>query len=143
MNEPANKHPTVIVEGGDWREEIDEALAPLIAAIWKAQIETVMSCQETSPGIAWIEFASVDDLSTFVNIVAHYEAGADTLYNRINYQLTGEMSAPEWEYQLNPMDLNECDFYQGATDIEFSIGVYFPVSDTPVILERLSEAVVA
>lgn len=139
MSEFTSKHKTVIVEVGDHRAEIDEGIAPLITAIWEAGIVTMMSCQETAPGIAWIEFDSVDDLASFLNIVARYEPGVDTLYNRINYQLTGEMSAPLWEYQLNPMDINECDSYEGATDIEFTVGVYFPTSDIPMILDRLSE----
>ncbi|MEN6494310.1 MAG: hypothetical protein ABFD16_08460 [Thermoguttaceae bacterium] len=141
MNEPSGKHRTVIVEVGDCKEAIDEALAPLITAIWQAGINTAMCCQETRPGIAWIEFESLDDLRDFVNIVAHYEDGVDTLYNRINYQMTGEMSAPEWEYQLNLTDLNECNSHEGATDIEFTVGVYFPISDISVILNRVCEAV--
>ena len=143
MKELANRHKTVIVEVGDCREEIDEALALLIAAIWKFGINTIMCCQETDPGIAWIEFDSIDDLQAFLNTVARYEPGVYTLYHRINYQLTGKISSPIWEYQLNLPDLNQCDSYQGATRLDVTVGVYFPVSDIPEILDRLSEAVVA
>lgn len=143
MNESADRHKTVTVEIGDCREEIDEVLAPLIAAIWQAGIKTIMCCQETDPEIAWIEFDSVGDLEGFLNIVARYEVGVDNLYNRINHELTGEMSAPAWEYQLNPLDLNQCNSYQGATEIDFTVGVYFPISDIPVILDRLTKAIAA
>ena len=140
MNEFTSIHKTVVVEVGDYREEIDEGIAPLITAIWQAGIDTSMSCQGTASGMAWIEFHSVDELASFLNIVADYEPGVDTLYNRINYQWTGEMSASPWEYQLNPMDINELESYEGATDIMFTVGVRFPTSDIPVILTRLSKA---
>jgi hypothetical protein len=137
MNEHVRCHKAVIVEVGSCREEIDEALAPLITAIWKCGIGTMMSCEEVDPGIAWIEFDSIEDLRGFVNLVADYEDGADTLYNRINNQLAGDLSAPPWEYQLHLRDLNACASYMGPTYVEFSVGVYFPVSDIPVIVERL------
>ncbi|MFO1045241.1 MAG: hypothetical protein U0941_25980 [Planctomycetaceae bacterium] len=65
-----------------------------------ASIETMMSCQEVSPGIAWIEFPEVEELLRFLNIVTRYEPEADTLYNRICHQVVGPTSRPHWEYQL-------------------------------------------
>ena len=133
-------HSTVTVEVDPWREEIDEVLAPLIRQIWIAGIETVMSCQETEPGIAWIEFPGVEALFRFLNLVTRYESGVDTLYNRIRYQLTGSMSAPVWEYQLNLMDIFEGQEEQtsdGLTCFEATVGAYFTVTDIPVLLQRL------
>jgi len=133
-------HPAVIVEVGPWREEIDEALVPLIREIWKAGIETFMSCQEMDPGIAWIEFPSVEELFRFLNMVTRYEPGVDTLYNRINHQRTGPMSAPVWEYQLNLMDIFEGQEEQvidGLVCFEGMASVYFPTTDIPVLLQRL------
>ncbi len=140
-NNENRRHRAVTVKVGKLEAEIDEFLVPLIAAIWSLQIETIMSCQEVEPGIAWVEFASIPDLIKFLDMVAHYEPGADTLYNRINYQLTGDISAPVWRYQLNLMDLNEIDDYQGPTDLDVTVGVYFPLSDLPAILRHLTEAV--
>src|SRR6266568_2282062 len=90
------RHRAVMVHVGKMREEIDEKLVPLIREIWKADIQTMMSCQETEPGIAWIEFDSVDDLRKWLNIVAEYEEGVDTLYNRVNYRLAATTSVPLW-----------------------------------------------
>src|SRR5437879_5868276 len=92
-------HKAVRVRVGAWEEQIDDRLAPLVREIWKADISTLMSCEETEPGTAWIEFDSVADLVRFLNIVAVYEPGVDTLYNRINHLRTGTLSAACWEYQ--------------------------------------------
>ena len=134
------KHKTVTVEISDWKADIDEVLAPLIAALWTAGIETMMCCQEVEPGIAWIEFTSVEELFHFLNLVTRYEPGVDTRYNRIDHQLTGPMSAPVWEYQLNLTDIFEGQEEQvigGLVCFDATVGVYFPTTDIPVLLQRL------
>ena len=133
-------HPTVFVEVGENRAEIDSGLAPLIEQVWKAGIDTMMSCQETWDGIAWIAFDSVDDVLRFLDIVAFYEPGADTLFNRICDDLVGELSSPEWEFRFNPMPLIDCSVEQitGApVSFHATIGVYFPQTDIPTLLNRL------
>jgi hypothetical protein len=139
-NRDSRPHPTVIVEVGPWREEIDEALAPLIRETWRAGIETMMCCQEVDPGIAWIEFESVEELYRFLNLVAHYEPGVDTLYNRIYDERVGPASAAAWQYQLNLMDIFEDQEEQtvyGLACFTATVGLCFPVTDIPVLLERL------
>ena len=134
-------HKAVVVEVGSHCEEIDEAIAPLIEALWRTGIKTMMSCQEADPGIAWIEFDDMEHVQKFLNLVADYEEGADTLYNRITHDLITSTSAtPMWEYQLNPLDCGgdeegrrqdrDCDFI-------FTVGVYIPHADLPVVLDRL------
>ena len=132
------QHKTVIVEEGEWKAKIDERLAPLIRAIWKAGIETTMCCQEFHRGIAWIAFASADDLTAFLNLVGIYESGDDTLYNRINYR-NGAISAPLWEYFVNVGDLQENNGYHGPPDFNITIGLFFPVCDIPALLKRLTD----
>ena len=133
-------HSAVIVAVGPWREEIDEDLAPLIREIWKAGIETLMSCQETEPGIAWIEFDSIPELLRFLDLITTYEPGVDTLYNRIHHQLTGPMSAPTWEYQLNLMDMfegQEEQLIDQRACFDATVGVYFPQTDIPRLVDCL------
>ncbi|NQT40161.1 MAG: hypothetical protein HQ581_21900 [Planctomycetes bacterium] len=140
MSNPNSKHTTVVVQLDDWKEEIDEVLAPLIQEIWMAGISTVMSCQEVEPEVAWIEFPSIEELFRFLNLITRYEPGVDTLYNRILHQLTGPMSAPAWEYQLNLMDIfegQEEQIIDGLACFDAMAGVYFPTSDIPVLLQRL------
>lgn len=140
MTNHESRHKTVAVQVGEYHEEIDELLAPLIETIWRLGIHTAMSCQETSPGIAWIEFDSLDDLQRFLNIVARYEPGTDTLYSRIHYDLN-PLFAGAWEYQLNFIDLNELDDFSGETFFDFTVGAYFPVTDIPLLLDRLNELI--
>ncbi len=136
------RHPAITISVGAWREEIDIELAPLIREVWVAGIETFMSCQETVPGISWIEFPSVVELLRFLNLVTRFEPGIDTLYNRINYQRTGQLSAPTWDYQLRLLDIldgQEEQTVDGYAILEATVGVYFPSTDIPVLVERLKE----
>ena len=57
-------------------------------------------------GLVWIEFPTEQDLGSFLDIVAEYRPGADSLYNHMNSRLRGT-TAPEldWVYEINPSDL--------------------------------------
>jgi hypothetical protein len=135
------RHRAVLVEVGSRREEIDEAIAPLIHALWMAGVPTLMSCQETDPGFAWIEFEELDHLGRFLSLVAVHKDGADTMYNRIAHARNGPSATPPWEYRLNPLDCGgdgtddrrpgrKCDFL-------FTVGVYIPHADLPAVRDRL------
>ncbi len=100
MNEETindRRHPAVVVIVGELREEIDIELAKLIELIWKAGIEMMMSCKETSPGITWIEFDSPEDLIQFLNLVIWYEDDEDSLYARVNWQRFELVEGRSWE----------------------------------------------
>ena len=134
-------HKTVKLQYENEDVEIDEDLAPLIQEIWKADIATMMCCQETDAGIAWIEFDSMDDFLQFINIVVKYEEGANTLYNRVNYQLTGDISKPLWEYHVDLLDIEAAaerrrDGREKA-DFDATVGISFPRVDLPIIFERI------
>lgn len=132
------RHETITLNVGNQCEEIDIEIAPLIREIWVASIETMMSCQEVSPGIAWIEFPEVEELLRFLNIVTRYEPEADTLYNRICHQVVGPTSRPHWE-------CNVWDMFQGQEEqqrdgeVNFfaTVGVYFPTAEITLLIERL------
>jgi hypothetical protein len=132
-------HETIVVQVGEWKADIDVMLAPLIHEIWLAGIETFMCCQETEPGMAWVEFDSVQGLVRFLNIVGKYEEGSDTLYNRMSFRQAGTTSAPDWWYSINVWD---CAFdddtgYVGPTDFDVTVGINFPHCDLPVLLKRM------
>ena len=97
----SRRHPGVVVRVGETAEVIDAAIAPLIREMWVAGIPTLMSCQETDPGRAWIEFEEVEHLARFLGVVTRYEAGADALYNRVAHEWSGDATVPGWHYQLN------------------------------------------
>ena len=142
------KHRAVLVRIGPWSAEIDEAIAPLIREMWIAGLETHMSCQQDGFGKVWIAFTELANLVRFLNIVAEYEVGATTLYNRMNPQLRLEDLDLAWDYEMFADDsalvLAEShaempDDYQYAEspDFFFTFAVRFPPSDLPRVLTRL------
>jgi len=141
------KHAAVLVQVGSWKAEIDMAIAPLIREMWIAGIETSMSCQEDADGKVWIEFPDLHDLVKFLNITAQYEAGAVTLYNRMNYLLPLSDPSLAWDYGLFPADAslvwpdaNDSDGpfgYEEPPDFYFTFYVRFPVTDLFIVCERL------
>lgn len=141
MSRHVRRHKTVKVRVGHLEEDIDVKLAPLVRGLWQAGIKTMMSCQETEPGIAWVEFDSVDELVKFLNIVAEHGEGKDTLYNRVTHQSTDSL-LPCWEYQLNLMDGGlDPDInggHEGPSDFFATVGVYFPDKDLPVLIRKLA-----
>lgn len=81
--EPGREHETVLVREGDMEAEIDVKIAPLVREVWKAGIETNMSCQEDGFGLVWLEFPGEKELLSFLAIVVNrYEEGRDSVYNR-------------------------------------------------------------
>lgn len=148
MKTEVRVHPGVEVRVGALAAVIDVAIAPLIREIWTAGIPTMMSCQGSESGFVWIEFAALDHLAEFLNIVAVYEEGADTLYNRIVQERWGESEIPWWQYQLNPLD---CGGYPGddihppdnfpgrPCAIVFTVALSIPHADLPEVLARLEQ----
>lgn len=146
-------HKQIRVCIGDREADIDEGIAPLIEELWKADIETFNSCQENKPGIIWIQFASPEDASRSLDIVAQYEDGVDTLYNRARIAWAPfddkDMTAPFWEYAILPEDMAMVEEYDENEDLieeshmgkpcfTFSVSIRFPVADYAVILERMT-----
>jgi hypothetical protein len=140
----AVKHEQVVVKVGDFEAEVDVELAPLIKELAKANIVTVVSCQENRPGVAWIMFLSVDDLAEFVNIVAKYDPEEGSLYQRAS--LAAEEGC--WEYTLCPEDtamnlnfideegvLEEC--HEGQPCFYFHPSIQFPRTDLPTLLDQM------
>ncbi len=135
----SRRHPAVTVTVGEWSEEIDIQIAPLIREMWIAGIDTLMSCQEVSPGIAWIDFPDVQELLRFLDLVTWYEDGIDTFYNRVTGQRVGFMSTPPWEYQFHLLDIFEDREapMDGMGRFDASVSVYFPIPDIAELTARL------
>ena len=144
-----SEHKTVLVRWGDEEAWIDEEIASLIRELWKAGIFTMNSCQENRPGWVWIQFAHATGAEAFLSIVARYEKGACTFYNRIRQAWApkeGDLEG-EWEYDVHPMDMaveeilvdDEYieEFCTGPSDFIFTFSIRFPRTDLPVILKRV------
>ena len=74
-------------------------------------------------------------------VVAKYQEGANTLYNRINYQLTGDISKLLWEYDITLHDIESAAEERrqvgGIVDFDVTVGLYFPREDMSIIFERI------
>jgi len=76
-------HPQVHVALGDLEADVDEGIAPLILAMWGADIDTVMSCQDNVGGRVWI-YTYGPDAERFLSLAAGvYDGDTESLYNRI------------------------------------------------------------
>jgi hypothetical protein len=141
-------HETTHIKVGDMEADIDLDIAPLIKELWMADIETCNSCQENQPGIVWIEFLTVDDACKFLDIVARFRSGVNTMYNRIRQAWEApEMALPFWQYDVYPLDLSvdeEVD-KDGCIDerpcgkacFVFACSIRFPQEDYEVVLKRM------
>jgi len=131
-----NDHPTVQVKVGWREEEIDAKIAPLIQEMWKADIDTLMSCQDSPPGWVWIEFDDVDACERFLSLVADFDSNPDSLYNRICQEWQSEHDEDFWKYDVIVSD-EAIDTADDGPMFHFSVSVRFPHRDLPTVLERL------
>jgi hypothetical protein len=142
-------HKQVRVRFGERSALVDVELAPLIEALWKRGIGTILSCQENRPGWVWIAFETVADAEAFLNLVTQYEEDCDSLYNRIRHGWDRNNRPVEgfWEYNVHPSDLSVEQWENsdgcldekptGPVEFCFSLSVRFPVSDLQTVLNRV------
>lgn len=138
-------HKTVHVRVGNHEAAIDEKIAPLIREIWTAGIETVNSCEDNKPGIVWVQFASSEGCAVFLDIISRY---TDCDESEFLYRRVLQRESRNWEYALHPNDysldewLDDDDVvnesHSGVSNFGFSVSVRFPVTDLPILVERLS-----
>lgn len=140
----SSQHKQVRIQVGDYEADVDEELAPLIEQLWRAGLRTVLSCQENRPGVAWIMFATQDDLCRFLDIVAEYDPEDGSLYRRVSQRTSAEEGC--WEYDLHledaavyeeEMDDSIIDWHDGEACFYFSASARFPRTDLPMLLDRM------
>ncbi len=154
---PGTLHPQVRIAHGERAADVDKALAPLILELWRAGLDTVMSCQRHMTGRVWIQFDSADAAETFLNIVAPYDPGLNSLYDRAGswyfgsmHEVSGPLSllaleqlrglTPDereavWQYHATVRDLAPDDAAERCFAIYVS--VLFPRSDLKTVLRRM------
>ncbi|MBT3355310.1 MAG: hypothetical protein HOF96_09985 [Candidatus Marinimicrobia bacterium] len=124
--------------------KVDAGIADLIELLHKLDIATYLSCQENRSGIMWIDFHSLD-ADVFLTICA---SNREEDIVDFDNSLYGRMMDPyvkhSWEYNTHPHDwaekVNEEKnevYYDGDSDIDSSISIRFPITDYPLIMERL------
>ncbi|MDQ3920279.1 MAG: hypothetical protein M3348_17590 [Acidobacteriota bacterium] len=131
----------MLVKHGDLEEEIDVLIAPLILEMWKAGIETLMSCQSAFKKV-WIQFPDVSEVEKFLNIAGgdfdHHRRGS--LYDRLSDQWFVKnqrfYNARCWEYEVGIIDFGK-DQQEDCPFFSLYINVRFPKRDLPAVLERM------
>lgn len=136
------RHPTERVTVGDWDEQIDVEIAPLVRSIWEAGIETVMSCQDTFDGLTWIEFATLEGFERFLNAI-HQTASKDSpLLERITWD--SDDCDSWWTYELVP-----CLYCPGEQEgaqstprqpggMSLDLSLRFPRTDLPEVTRLMA-----
>ena len=145
------RHEQVHIRYGDFEADVDVGIVPLILEIWKAGIETMMSCEDNRGGWVWIAFPVAECAEHFLNCVARYEEDIYSLYNRIRHAWTPPTPTLDgwWEYDLMVDDmavtweeLEDGTIEESCTDpsdFSLSVSIRFPRSDLSVVMKNLAE----
>jgi hypothetical protein len=143
----APNHKQVRVKANGQAAYVDEGIAPLIKEIWRAGIQTIMSCQKGAYGFVWLNFVDTEDAGEFLNIVAEYSRDSDSLYKRM-FGRDAE-NPKSWIYKFHAEDYNlvqylneEADafdeYHEGQPCFFFTVSIWFPPSDLPAVMERFA-----
>ena len=142
------KHCTVHVMFGDQQADIDKGIAPLVKNMWRANIATCQSCQDSPPGWIWLEFVSHYELEKFLDIVGAYENTVGSLHDRMlqGYDRLSRPRVGQWRYEAIVHDMavdivedstGDREEYAGSPNFAVFISVNFPHADLPQVLARL------
>lgn len=137
-------HRQVTVSANGMTADVDEDLAGLIPALWKADILTVMSCQDNVPaGYVWLMFASAIDAEMFVDMVVQgFDEELDSLWSRAygENDLEGD-----WFMRVGPRDdfayledVGDDDVRwvsEGRPRCRLEVSVRFPRTDLLAVLQ--------
>jgi hypothetical protein len=148
-----NVHPLKTVTVGEMSAEIDEMLAPVIEATWRAGIHTLTSCQDAGEsneswieilphmadyvakhrGWAFIDF-DLDDGLAFLGALAR-SGTRDAFYVRMVH-----WAAPDaWRINAKPFDRAMFNEKLPSSFQLRMLQVTFPQYDIPEIVRRLEE----
>ncbi|HJM33410.1 MAG: hypothetical protein QF868_05565 [Candidatus Marinimicrobia bacterium] len=130
-NQSENKHDTVLVEYGGLNAQIDKEIAPLILETWKADIQTIFSCQEDFdlPSHAYIQFPDIYEAEEFLKISFNND---DSLRLRISQNYPEHI----WFYKTWPIIFPNNDKNE-ETIILWSTVVYISRFDLKTVTKNL------
>lgn len=142
-------HRTLHVQHGDMEADIDEEIAPLVLEMWKAGIDTFMSCQSNPSGWVWIQFSEQWAATKFLNIVGVDDGNVDSIHDRILHGYrskgweSGDWQSSEWRYQVvvDDWSMEEIevedgvfvDVCMGPPDFVILFCIHFPVADLATV----------
>jgi hypothetical protein len=140
-------HKQVRISARGFEADVDDGLAPLMLALGRAGVCIAHCRQEYESGVAWIAFPTAEDAKRFLDIVAQYPDDRAPFWKTLYARLTGRGDEGDWEYDIHPknwavdevlVDDEVVETNTGPADFEFEVSVRFPVSDIPLILNRVS-----
>jgi hypothetical protein len=139
-------HPQVHIKVDDIEADVDVELAPLITEMWKAGIDTMMSCQQhDTPELekygnptswVWLDFATAEDAETFLTRVAgDYDPDPESMFQRIAGE-PDKGSKRDWWYECHAMDSRD-EKDPGGGCVMFDVSVRFPRDELPEVFQRM------
>ena len=136
-------HEQVSVNG----KLVDKGIAPLLKLIWKHKIETTNSCEDNQPGLIWIEFLNMKNLTKFLNLIAKYPNKNEVFWKTMYSRIMGNSDEKDnWKYDIHPInwgvdeeivDDEAIETFSGKHDIDFTISVRFSKKEVPEIMKAL------
>jgi hypothetical protein len=126
------QHKQTKIEFGGLRADVDEGIAPLILALWKAGILTLLSCQELEPGFVWLVLPWTD-VEPFLTIVTGRGACEFLKCRAMNWSWA---TPDDWLYRVIAHQHG-----RGRNRaVTLSLSVMFPHSDLPTVLKLVERA---
>lgn len=146
--ESNQKHKAVPVRYGDQEAQVDEQIAPLILAMWRAGIRTYQSCQSKPEGWVWLQFDCSHEVERWLSIVGDDAEPGDSLHERLWCGYDGEGGFNQWEFRLVVFDPESEEIVDedggietiqlGPPDFLVLTCIHFPQSDLPTVMARLN-----
>jgi hypothetical protein len=130
--------------------EVDAGIAPLLLALWDADIFTCNSCEENEPGIIWIEFYSTKDAEKLLLMII--KTLGDQIHNNPEandwfcYRILGQNgdTLKPWRYDAHPnvfpARCNQKRIYSKSLEsckVELSVSLRFPKEDYSIVMGLL------
>jgi hypothetical protein len=133
------QHKKVKVKAYGQEHYVDERLVPLAMELWRCGIEVLGFTVDGNDGV-YLDFA--EEPRTFLNLVAVYDDRPGSLYQRVR----GAPGVEDcWIYWIDLFDgstLYDCEGVTvpagRPTDFSLVLVIAFPLSDVPLLVERLS-----
>jgi hypothetical protein len=138
INDELTTHPQVFISDGAICADVDEGIADLILELWRAGIDTYLSCQNDPSGRVWIDMP-IQAAKSFLTIAARpFDDDMESICNRSVGQSAPDdferyLTERAWHYAVRPWN---CSEDEGTVDVEADFSVRFPQTDYDEVLRR-------
>lgn len=98
---------------------IDEAIAPLLAAMWAAGIDTINSCQGHVDDMVYLVLADMADLDRLLSLVSLGSLAVSIMNDDIGAPDSSPEEPWRWRYRLRPVHPNGPGPWRWIVSVEF------------------------